>query len=187
MLLDSLLPAVAELSPEMIDLDQENIDGISLLGRSVGLCSNIGPLILVFSQAFCRLGHLQTADAALPRREQPHLSHWHRGEVTLSWGPLTSHQVASLGQLLCGLTTPQWTSLVTPQVFQSTLTDHLSRLDCSVHEDVRSHLAALLLAFYGPDTDTWTASDLLSTGWLAASLPPRLFFYIVAGSTTEFV
>ena len=81
--------------------------------------------------------------------------------------------MASLGQLLCGLTPTQWTSLVTRPVFQDTLADHLSRLDCSLPEDVRSHLASLLLAFYGPDTDTWTASDLLSTGWLAASLPPR--------------
>ena len=38
MLLDSLLPAVAELSPEMIDLNKKNIDGISLLGRWAGFC-----------------------------------------------------------------------------------------------------------------------------------------------------
>ena len=36
MLLDSLLLAVAELSPEMIDLNKKNIDGISLLGRWAG-------------------------------------------------------------------------------------------------------------------------------------------------------
>ena len=43
MLLDSLLPAVAELSPEMIDLNKQNIDGISLLGRWLDLCFNNGP------------------------------------------------------------------------------------------------------------------------------------------------
>ena len=43
MLLDSLLPAVAELSPEMIDLNKRNIDGISLLGRWVDLCFSDGP------------------------------------------------------------------------------------------------------------------------------------------------
>ena len=36
MLLDSLLPAVAQLSPKMIDINKKNIDGISLLGRWAG-------------------------------------------------------------------------------------------------------------------------------------------------------
>ena len=33
LLLDSLLPAVAEISPRMIHLGRDSLDGISLLGR----------------------------------------------------------------------------------------------------------------------------------------------------------
>ena len=81
-------------------------------------------------------------------------------------------QVASLGQLLCGLTSTQWCDLVTTDIFRDTLTGHLASLDCSVAEPVCQHLAAMLLELYGP-TQAWTASDLLSAGWVAASLSPR--------------
>ena len=86
--------------------------------------------------------------------------------------PSLPPQVASLGQLLCGLTSTQWRDLGTPDIFRNTLTGHLARLDFSVAEPARQHLAVMLLELYGP-TRAWTASDLLSAGWVAASLSPR--------------
>ena len=80
--------------------------------------------------------------------------------------------MASLGQLLCGLSSTQWLSLLPAAVFADTLTSYLARLDCSLPDRVRSHLASLLLDMYGP-TSTWTASDLLSSGWVASALAPR--------------
>ena len=76
--------------------------------------------------------------------------------------------MASLGQLLCGLTSTQWRDLVTPDIFRDTLTGHLASLYCSVAEP----LPAMLLKLYGP-TQAWTASDLLPAGRVAASLSPR--------------
>ena len=48
--------------------------------------------------------------------------------------PSLPPQVASLGQLLCGLTSTQWRDLGTPNIFRNTLTGHLARLDFSVAE-----------------------------------------------------
>ena len=57
-------------------------------------------------------------------------------------------QVASLGNLLCGFSDAQWITLVTFDIFASTLVDHLAHLDCAVGEPVKEHLATLLLQVY---------------------------------------
>ena len=63
--------------------------------------------------------------------------------------------------------------MVTPVVFSSILTQHLSQLDCAgaVSNATALHLSSMLSTLYGT-TDTWTSSDLLSTGWLASTLSP---------------
>jgi len=142
MLLENLLPAVAEYSPSLLDLRTENLDGISLIGRF--------PLT-------------ERTSALLVQR------YMEENEVSIS-DPLTSTEVASLGQLLCGFNESQWLTMITPKIFNETLTHHLAYLDCSVTQAVKDHLGGMLLAVYGP-TDQWTASDLLSVGWVASSIP----------------
>jgi len=148
MLLDTLLPAVAESHPHLINLARDSLDGISLLGRH--------PLP-------------SSAATSLVRRFLE----------TNSVTSLTVTEAASLGSLLCGLSEEQWRNLITSDIFPSILADHLSRLDCAVTEGVKSHLAGLLLQEFGP-TDTWTASDLYSTGWLASTLSPSSLSSLMA-------
>jgi len=140
--LKNLLPAIATLDSELLDMDRKNIDGISFLGRS--LQSSDSP-VLNLVQLFITLNIITPSK------------------------PFTSTEAASLGQLLCGLREEQWRDLVTPDVFSSILTEHLSQLECSVSTNTSLHLASLLTGLYG-DTSTWTSSDLLSTGWLASTL-----------------
>merc|ERR1712098_388253 len=85
--------------------------------------------------------------------------------------PFTAVEAASLGQLLCGLRDEQWKDLITEDVFASILTGHLSLVECSVNNTTALHLASMLINMYGP-TNTWTSSDLLSTGWIASVLSP---------------
>merc|ERR1719206_593494 len=65
----------------------------------------------------------------------------------------------------------KWNTLVTFDIFASTLVDHLAHLDCTVGEPVKEHLATLLLQLYGPP-DAWTTSDLYSVGWVASAMSP---------------
>ena len=76
---------------------------------------------------------------------------------------------ASLGQLLCGLTTQQWQSLITVELLASLVTDHLSLLHCAVGPETASHLSAQVITLYGSPAD-WNVSDLVSLGWLASTL-----------------
>merc|ERR1719186_1024986 len=140
--LKNLLPAIATFDSELLDMDRKNIDGISFLGRI-----------------------LQSSDSAVLNLTQLFIT---VNLITPS-NPFTSTQAASPGQLLCGLRDEQWKDLVTPDVFSSILTEHLSQLDCFVSNNTSIHLASLLTGVYG-DTTTWTSSDLLSTGWLASTL-----------------
>jgi len=150
MLLDTLLPAVAEAHPHLIHLARDSLDGISLLGRHPLSPSTATTLVQRF---------LET-NSVTP-------------------GSLTVTEAASLGALLCGLTEEQWTGLVTIDIFPHILTDHLARLDCAVTEGVKEHLAGLLLQVYGP-TMAWTASDLYSTGWVASALSPSSLSSLMA-------
>merc|ERR1719470_110066 len=142
--LQNLLPAVASVDPDLLDMDRKNIDGISLLGRS-----------------------LEYDDATVLNLVQRYIT---VNDVTAT-SPFTSVEAAAMGQLLCGLKDEQWKELITPAVFSSILTQHLSQLDCSVSNTTALHLATMLTTLYG-SIDTWTSSDLLSTGWLASILPP---------------
>jgi hypothetical protein len=81
--------------------------------------------------------------------------------------PFTSVEAITMDQLLCGLRDKQWKELVTPVIFSSILTQRLYQLDCFVNNTMALHLSLKLTTLYGP-TNTWTSSDLLSTGWLAA-------------------
>ncbi|CAN0542111.1 unnamed protein product [Ectocarpus sp. 8 AP-2014] len=125
-------------------MDRKNIDGISLLGRI-----------------------LQSDDSTVLNLVQLYIT---VNDVT-AINSFTSVEAAAMGQLLCGLRDEQWKDLMTPGVFSSILTQHLSQLDCSVNNTTALHLASMLTTLYGP-TNTWTSSDLLSTGWLASILSP---------------
>lgn len=140
--LQNLLPAVASVDPDLLDLDRKNIDGISLLGRNI-----------------------YSNDAAVLNLVQRYIT---ANDVSAS-NPFTSVEAAAMGQLLCGLNDEQWKELVTPTVFYSILTQHLAQLDCLVSNSTALHLASMMTTLYGP-TNTWTSSDLLSTGWLASTL-----------------
>ena len=122
MLLANLLPAVAEVNPDLIDVHEDNIDGLSILGNSMEVS--------------------KTASVMLVQR------YIEENRVASSGSPsrlLSSTEVASLGSLLCGLTDIQWLELITVDVFPSTLVAHLANLDCAVTEPVKEHLASLLL------------------------------------------
>jgi len=151
MLLANLLPAVAEANPDLIDVHEDSIDGISILGSSMEV-SKAASVALV--QRYIEKNKVVPSSEVLP------------GSRVIS-----STEVASLGNLLCGLTDYQWLELITVDIFASTLVDHLANLDCAISEPVKDHLASLLLELYG-DPDAWTTSDLYSAGWVAASLAP---------------
>merc|ERR1712212_785503 len=153
MLLANLLPAVAEANPDLIDVHEDSIDGLSILGSSMEV-SKAASVKLV--QRYIETNKVVPSWQALPGNPSRVIS---------------STEVASLGGLLCGLTEDQWLELITVDIFASTLVDHLANLDCAVTEPVKEHLASLLLELYG-DPDAWTTSDLYSAGWVAASLAP---------------
>merc|ERR1719376_1107262 len=150
MLLANLLPAVAESNPDLIDVHE---DGLSILGSS-----------LEVSKAACvnLVQRYIEENKVVPSYEAS------LGSESRSF---ISTEVASLGNLLCVLTDTQWLSLITVDIFATTLVDHLSNLDCAVSEPVKEHLASLLLQLY-ESPDAWTTSDLYSAGWVAASLSP---------------
>jgi uncharacterized membrane protein len=153
MLLANLLPVVAEANPDLIDVHEDSIDGLSILGSSMEV-SKAASVKLV--QRYIETNKVVPSWQALPGNPSRVIS---------------STEVASLGSLLCGLTDNQWLGLITVDIFASTLVDHLANLDCAVTEPVKEHLASLLLELYG-DPDAWTTSDLYSAGWVAASLAP---------------
>ena len=78
---------------------------------------------------------------------------------------------ASLGQLLCGLTTEQWESLITGEILAGLVTDHLASLHCVVSPGTATHLSGHLTHLYGSPAG-WNVSDLVSLGWLATTLSP---------------
>jgi len=153
MLLSNLLPAVAEANPDLIDMHEDSIDGISILGSRMEV-SKAASVNLV--QRYIEENKVVPSYEALPGSGSR---------------PFTSTEVTSLGSLLCGLTDTQWLGLITVDIFASTLVDHLANLDCAVSEPVKEHLASLLLELY-ESPDAWTTSDLYSAGWVAASLSP---------------
>jgi len=144
--LQNLLPAVASEDADLLDMDRKNVDGISLLGRELSFAHSD---VLDLVQRYITVN-----------------------DVTAT-NPFSSVEAAAMGQLLCGLTDEQWKELVTPAVFASILTQHLSQLNCEgmISNTTALHLASMLTTLYGT-TDTWTSSDLLSTGWVANNLSP---------------
>ena len=128
MLLANLLPAVAEANPDLIDVHEDSIDGISILGSSMEV-SKAASVALV--QRYIEKNKVVPSSEVLP------------GSRVIS-----STEVASLGNLLCGLTDYQWLELITVDIFASTLVDHLANLDCAISEPVKDHLASLLLEVF---------------------------------------
>jgi len=144
-LLQNLLSAIAATDSALLDMNRKNLDGISFLGS---LLQSDDPVVLNLVQLYITLN-----------------------DVTVT-NPFTAVEAAALGQLLCGLRDEQWKDLITPAVFSSILTGHLSQLDCSVNNTTALHLTSMLTDLYGP-TNTWTTSDMLSTGWVASNLSPE--------------
>jgi len=165
MLLANLLPAVAESNPDLIDVHEDSIDGLSILGSSREV-SKFASVKLV--QRYIETNKVVPSWQAAPEDQSRVIS---------------STEVASLGSLLCGLTDNQWLELITVDIFATTLVDHLANLDCAVTEPVKEHLATLLLELYG-SPDAWTTSDLYSAGWVAASLSPS-FLALIAPHAME--
>jgi len=145
LLLKNLLPAIAVEDPTLLDMNRSNIDGISYLGS---LLESSESMVLNLMQLYITMNGISITK------------------------PFTAVEAASLGQLLCGLRDEQWKQLITKDVFTSILTGHLSKLECRVNNTTAQHLAYMLTWLYGP-TNTWTSSDLLSTGWLASTLSPE--------------
>ena len=71
------------------------------------------------------------------------------------------------------MTTEQWKTLVSEEVFPVLVTEYLAKIQCQVEEDTAEHLANLLTSprMYG-SPDQWTTADVLSLGWLASVLAP---------------
>jgi len=138
--LQNLLPAVAVVNPELLDMDRANIDGLSFLGRAF---SEDDPTVLV--QEYIVANNVSASN------------------------PFTSVEAASLGNLLCGLSDDQWSQLISFDTFSSILTERLAFLDCQVSESTASFLSDMLVRLYGQPSE-WTSSDLLSSGFLASLL-----------------
>ena len=85
--------------------------------------------------------------------------------------PLTRTEAGSLRQILCGLTDEQWISQISKDNFPALITEYFSKIQCSVSNTTANHLVSLLISddLYGAPS-TWTASDVLSLGWLASTL-----------------
>jgi len=128
-----------------LDMDRKNIDGISYLGE---LLQSTDPNVLSLVQIFISKNLISPGN------------------------PFTSTEAAALGQLLCGLQEEQWRDFITPKVFASILTEHLSKLDCRVTPSISQLLSSRLIALYGP-VASWTTADVLSIGWLASTLTPE--------------
>ena len=128
MLLANLLPAVAEANPDLIDVHEDSIDGLSILGSSMEVSK---PASVALVQRYIEKNKVVPSSEVLP------------GSRVIS-----STEVASLGNLLCGLTDFQWLDLITVDIFASTLVDHLANLDCAVTEPVKDHLASQLLEVF---------------------------------------
>jgi len=139
--LNNLLPDIAEYNLDVLDVGRENIDGLSVLGRH-GLSSEVTKKLV---QRYFKENNISQSNH------------------------LIATEVAGLGQLLCGFSDEQWISQITPDIFKSTLVEHLSRLNCNVSTPVSDHLRNLLINLYGP-TNSWTSSDVFSIGWVAAVL-----------------
>jgi len=152
MLLANLLPAVAEANPGLIDVNVDNIDGLSILGSSTDVSK--ATAVALVQRYIEKNGIATSSEMGLEIRRV-----------------ISATEVASLGSMLCGLTDYQWRGLITLDIFADTLVDRLANLDCAVTEPVKEHLSSLLLELYG-SPDAWTTSDLYSAGWAAASLPP---------------
>merc|ERR1719315_433669 len=116
--LKNLLPSIATQDPNLLDMDRRNIDGISYLGE---LLQSTDPNVLSLVQIFISK-NLITPD-----------------------NPFTSTEAAALGQLLCGLKEDQWRDLITPEVFASILTEHLSKLDCHITSRTSQLLSSRLI------------------------------------------
>ena len=111
MLLANLLPAVAEANSDLIDVHEDSIDGLSILGSSMEV-SKAASVNLV--QRYIEENKVVPSIEASPASGSR---------------SFTSTEVASLGGLLCGLTDTQWLGLITVDIFASTL----------VHCSYRSH------------------------------------------------
>merc|ERR1719430_904261 len=83
MLLANLLPAVAEANPDLIDVHEDSIDGLSILGSSIEV-SKVVSVKLV--QRYIEENKVVSSYEALPGSQSR---------------PFTSTEVASLGNLLC--------------------------------------------------------------------------------------
>merc|ERR1712112_417022 len=139
-LLPNLARTIAETDPELLDMSEENLDGIALVGRNALSSSTSSKLM----QSYLSENSIATM--------QP-------------------YEVASLSNLLCGMTLEQWQSFVDEKVFNFILTTALRDLNCRVVPEVDSFLSSLVLAAYGPSSD-WSTSKLMSVGWVASCLSP---------------
>ena len=86
--------------------------------------------------------------------------------------PLTRVEAGALGPLLCGLNDDQWSTLITNQTFPSLITRYLATLDCPVPTGAAGHLSQQLVAASG-SAHTWSTADVLSMGWMVATLSPE--------------
>lgn len=144
----NLLPAVVSEDEDLLDVTEDSIDGISIIGKLLSdWDSDVGSDLI---QRYIATNELSSTD------------------------PLTKTAAASLGQLLCGMTSEQWKTLISEDVFSVLVTNYLSKVQCQVDEDTAEYLASLLTSskMYG-SPDTWTTADVLSLGWLASSLSPE--------------
>jgi len=147
--LASLAPAILKQDPDLIDVDTQEIDGLSVLG------------------SFSSLSGTETTEL---------VGAYIAANSKNSSNPLSSHEVCSLGQLLCGLSDDDWASVVSP----SSLSLCLPSLSCPLPPTACSILTPLIVpAASAEHTDhshgspTWSTSHLSSLGGLASCLPLR--------------
>jgi len=141
--LNNLLPAVVKEDLDLLDVSEKNIDGLSIIGK------------------------LLEDDCPVDELMQKYIS---VNDISPE-APLTRTEAGSLRQILCGLTDEQWISQISKDNFPALITEYFSKIQCSVSNTTANHLVSLLISddLYGAPS-TWTASDVLSLGWLASTL-----------------
>ena len=116
------------------------------------------------------LGHTTHDNATLPVKL---LHNYLTSNQKTAANPLSSTEAASLGQLLCGLSSAQWAALVTNSSLATLATAYLAPLQCALAADTAAHLAARLTSeqMYG-EPGSWSPAQVLSLGWLLSTLSP---------------
>jgi len=141
--LGKLLPEVAKSTPSYLDMDDSNLEAISVLGEHSALLMN------VFLEENARIN-------------------------------LNSFELMSLGRMVCGLTSDQWSSLINKKVLEEVLVPHISSLECELPTQVAKVVHEMVEPVLDAETVVSASSSVEELDWLISLLPAERFASIPA-------